>query len=131
MRTFLSSMAWLSIALLVGSVPPAVAQFYSQHNLVSDIAGAADIPDSSLVNSWGLTATATSPWWVANNATGTSTLYNTSATGPGVTKLALTVTIPGTPTGNPTGIVANCDVTNAFKVSSGGATAPAIFIFDS
>ncbi len=41
------------------------------------------------------------------------------------------MTIPGTPTGNPTGIVANCDAANAFKVSSGGATAPSIFIFDS
>jgi uncharacterized protein (TIGR03118 family) len=46
-----------------------------------------------------------------------------------VTKLGLTVTIPGTPTGNPTGIVANCGT--GFKVSSGGATASAVFIFDS
>jgi hypothetical protein len=67
MRTFRSSMALLSISLLIGSVSPAFAQFYAQHNLVSDIPGLADIPDASLVNSWGLTSTATSPWWVANN----------------------------------------------------------------
>ncbi len=67
MRTFRSSMTWLSIGLLIGSVSPAFAQFYTQHNLVSDIPGLADIPDASLVNSWGLVATATSPWWVANN----------------------------------------------------------------
>src|SRR5947208_5554808 len=120
MRTFRSSMALLSISLLIGSVSPAFAQFYTQHNLVSDLAGVANIQDVSLVNSWGLVATATSPWWVANNQTGTSTLYNTSASGPGVTKVALTVTIPGTPTGNPTGVVANCGT--GFAVTAGGAT---------
>jgi uncharacterized protein (TIGR03118 family) len=129
MRTFLSSMAWLSIALLLGGVPPALAEFYTQHNLVSDLAGVADIQDPSLVNSWGLVATATSPWWVANNATGTSTLYRINTIAPIVSKQGLTVTIPGTPTGNPTGIVANCGT--GFKVSSGAATASAVFIFDS
>jgi hypothetical protein len=80
MRTFLSSIAWLSIALLLGGVPPALAEFYTQHNLVSDLPGVADIQDPSLVNSWGLVATATSPWWVSNNGTNTSTLYTGDGT---------------------------------------------------
>ena len=35
--------------------------------------------DKNLVNSWGLAASATSPWWVANNGTDTSTLYRATA----------------------------------------------------
>src|SRR5439155_13352779 len=69
--------------------------------LVSDGAVPADLIDPNLVNAWGLTASSTSPWWVADNATGKSTLYNGN-TG---AKLALTVNVPGAPTGvvfNPT-----------------------------
>jgi uncharacterized protein (TIGR03118 family) len=56
---------------------PAVAraQHYKQTNLVSDIAGMAPVTDPNLKNPWGLTRSATSPWWVANNNSGTSTLY--------------------------------------------------------
>ena len=35
-------------------------------------------PDSDLVNGWGLSRAPTSPWWVADNGTGKSTLYNAS-----------------------------------------------------
>src|SRR5438034_9155953 len=69
--------------------------FYEQHNLVSDGAVNADLVDAALVNAWGLAASATSPWWVADNGSGKSTLYNGN-TG---AKLALTVTVPGAPTG--------------------------------
>ncbi len=66
--------------------------FYQQTNLVSDLAGLAQITDPSLVNAWGLVHGPTTPWWVADNGTGVSTLYNTmSAT---VVKVPLTVTIP-------------------------------------
>jgi uncharacterized protein (TIGR03118 family) len=84
----------------------ASAQHYQQNNLVSDVPGLAALTDSNLVNPWGLTASATSPWWVADNGTGVSTLYNGAGQ-----KLALTVTIPtplgGTPPSAPTGIVFN------------------------
>lgn len=53
-----------------------------------------DAGDTQLVNAWGIAASATSPWWVANNGTGTSTIYN----GAGV-KAGLVVTVPGAPTG--------------------------------
>ena len=49
---------------------------YVVHNLVSDQPGVADLQDTHLVNGWGLTRLATSPWWVADNGTGLSTLYN-------------------------------------------------------
>jgi uncharacterized protein (TIGR03118 family) len=83
------------------------AQHYQQTNLVSDVPGLAPVTDANLVNPWGLASSATSPWWVADNGTGVSTLYNGN-TG---AKQALTVTIPtpvgGTPPSAPTGIVFN------------------------
>ncbi len=60
------------------------------HNLVSNQPGVADFTDANLVNAWGLAASATSPFWVGNNGTGTSTIYN----GAGVAS-ALIVSIPG------------------------------------
>src|SRR2546428_11783587 len=89
----------VSISVLFWASRPAAAQFYTQHNLVSDQPGVADHRDDNLVNAWGLVASATSPWWVANNGTGTSTLYN----GHGVARSPV-VTIPG---GAPTGVVFN------------------------
>src|SRR5437870_13746636 len=87
----------VSISVLFWASRPAAAQFYTQHDLVSDQPGVADHRDDNLVNAWGLVASATSPWWVANNGTGTSTLYN----GHGVARSPV-VTIPG---GAPTGVV--------------------------
>jgi uncharacterized protein (TIGR03118 family) len=52
------------------------------------------VVDPLLVNAWGIAASPTSPWWVANNGTDSSTLY----TGAGA-KLSLEVTVAGAPTG--------------------------------
>jgi uncharacterized protein (TIGR03118 family) len=76
-------------------VPAASAQRYQQHNIVSDGSVKADIIDAQLVNPWGLTASATSPWWVSDNGADVSTLYNIS-TG---MKAPLVVAVPGAPTG--------------------------------
>ena len=70
------------------------AQFYAQHNLVSDVPGAADRVDPLLVNAWGLVAGPTTPWWVADNGSDSSTLY----TGAGM-PVPLLVSVPGAPTG--------------------------------
>ena len=47
---------------------------YRQTNLISDIPGLAPFLDPLLVNPWGLTATASSPFWAANNGTSTTQL---------------------------------------------------------
>ena len=39
-------------ALALTAATPAAAQFYAQHNLVSDRAGQAALVDESLVNAW-------------------------------------------------------------------------------
>ncbi len=81
------------------------------------------ITDPSLKNSWGISRSATSPWWVSNQGTNTATLY--SVTGSSVTKNALTVTIPttGGPPQGPTGQVRNNG--SSFLVNG----SPASFIF--
>src|ERR1700747_2837157 len=84
-------------------------QHYTQTNLVSNTAGVAPVTDPQLTNPWGLSRNSASPWWVSDEATGLSTLYN----GAGA-KQSLVVTIPpadpnnkNTPTGTPTGTIFN------------------------
>jgi uncharacterized protein (TIGR03118 family) len=67
---------------------------YTVTPLVSDQAGLAPHTDTHLVNGWGLVAGPTTPWWVANQGTNSSTLYD----GTGLPQ-ALVVTVPGGPTG--------------------------------
>jgi uncharacterized protein (TIGR03118 family) len=99
-------------------------------NLVSDIAGVAERVDSNLVNPWGIVPSANNTIWIANNGTGTSTLYNTDGV-PVPVGHPLVVTIPtadsNTEGANPTGIVFNSGA--GFVVSQNGHSGPAIFIF--
>jgi uncharacterized protein (TIGR03118 family) len=104
----------------------APSQFYAQHNLVSDGFVPADHINPDVVNAWGLVAGPTTPWWIVDNGTGKSTIYNV-ATG----TFPLTVTVPGVggEQGNPTGIVFNGGT--GFVVTNSGGTSAARFIFDS
>ena len=49
---------------------------YTQTNLVSDINGFAAVTDPNLKNPWGMSFSATSPFWVSNQGSNTSTLYD-------------------------------------------------------
>jgi len=69
------------IALVLALAGQASAQsstqnVYVQHNLVSDIPGMADVTDPNLVDPWGLSFSATSPFWISNAGKSVSTLYN-------------------------------------------------------
>ena len=110
-RTILTA---FPLTFLAGS---ASAQHYTQVNLVSNQPGAAHT-DTNLVNGWGIARSATSPWWVSDNGSGKSTIYNGTTGNPS----ALVVTVPGAPTG----VVFNG--TSAFSILGG---APARFIFAS
>jgi uncharacterized protein (TIGR03118 family) len=123
----------LSVGLIAGIVtvatpasagPAAPNNHYSVTNLVSDQPGVAQITDPNLVNAWGLAAAPTSPIWVANNHTDSSTVYPGDVKGSPIIGPVLTVPVDG---GAPTGIVFNG--TSGFTVPS--ASAPATFIFDS
>ncbi|MBV9081861.1 MAG: TIGR03118 family protein, partial [Acidobacteriaceae bacterium] len=73
--------------------------FYHETDLVSDIPGLAAQTDPNLVNPWGLVASGSSPFWVSDNGTGFSTLYNGRGT---PQSLVVTLDAP-----DPTGIIAN------------------------
>jgi uncharacterized protein (TIGR03118 family) len=88
---------------------------YRQTNLVSDQSGVAMLQDTNLVNAWGISFSATSPFWVSANGTGMAELYsvtNDASGAPHVSKVGLEVAIPGD--GTPTGQAFNSD-TNAFN----------------
>lgn len=110
------NLAILVLAALAAGVAPA-ATIYTQTNLASDIPGLAANLDPNLKNPWGMSFSATSPFWVSNQVTNTSTLY-TAAGAP----VPLVVTTPPGPTGQ----VFN--TTGDFNLSPG---APARFLFAS
>jgi uncharacterized protein (TIGR03118 family) len=112
MRSFVSILVALAVAFGGGTAKAG----FIQTNLVSDIPGLAAHTDSNLRNPWGISSSATSPFWVSNQVTGNATLYNSSGT-----PQALVVTIPG---GNPTGQVFNS--TGGFALSN---NANATFLF--
>jgi uncharacterized protein (TIGR03118 family) len=99
---------------------------YFQTNLVSNTAGIANTTDPQLLNPWGISILPGQDFWIANNNSGTSTLYDEN----GNKDTALVVTIPGAsenPNGNcspgcPTG-----NVSNGSGTTFGGGQ----FIFDS
>jgi len=115
--------AFAAAALAAGS-PAAEHNAYTVHNLVSDQPGVAAHLDSNLVNAWGLDARPMSPWWVADNGTDVSTLYNAAGVPfPPPPASPLVVQVPHAPTG----LVANPG--SGFPVKLGTASAPALFLF--
>jgi len=105
--------AGLTVATALGLALPSVGasagtrDSFRETDLVSNIPGRAQHLDLSLVNPWGISASATSPMWVSDNGAGVTTLYR----GDGV-KVPLTVVIPpagasASATGTPTGTIFN------------------------
>lgn len=119
----LSLVSSLGLALAFFS-NTALAQ-YQRTNLSSNQFNHANADDPLIVNAWGMARSATSPWWVSDQGSGWSTLYD----GTGV-KQGLVVSIPaaaGSPVGQPTGMIINPSTTGEFAVQG----KPGIFIFDS
>src|SRR5437870_1512035 len=92
----------LAAAIAVGAIAvfgvagagAAGSKIFNPQNLVTDSSTfTAVVTDAALLNPWGLSATTTSPWWVANNGSNTSTLYNGAGT-----KSTTVVAVPGGPT---------------------------------
>src|ERR1041385_2720468 len=103
------------------------SQFYLQHNYISDGFVPADLTDPNLINAWGLVSGPTTPWWISDNGSGDTTLYNVAT---GVIPATFTVPGAGGEQGNPTGVVFNGGT--GFVVNNGvGTPSPARFIFAS
>jgi len=135
--TKLSALA-LAVLFLPNRTP---AQHYTQKNLISDIPGMAAHTDPNLKNPWGITRSPSgSPWWIANNNSGTSTLedgagnpINIFVEANGSTSNFVVVpppgfAPPGTPS-TPTGIVFNGSPTDFLLNKGKPAGKPAIFLF--
>ena len=108
MRRFLGPAALFALAVWPAAWSLSRADtLYQQTNLVSDVPGLAQVTDPNLVNPWGVSFSATSPWWVSDAGTNVSTLY--AVTSAGVTVNSLVVGIPTTGSGpqGPTGQVSN------------------------
>ncbi len=111
-----------------------------QTNLVSDLSGVAAATDPNLVNAWGISESSGSPFWISDNGSGLTTLYQVpGASNPPVSINPLVVNIPTpvSPTGGaPTGTVFNtASASNAFEVTGPNkagltTTASASFLFD-
>jgi uncharacterized protein (TIGR03118 family) len=116
----------------VAQVVPVIAlgAAYRQTNFISDWPGVGLIQDPLLVNPWGISMRNTSPFWVANEGTRTSTLYRGDVGGsPLVKNTGLSgITFPSS---LPTGTVGN--TTSSFVLPGPCASPPctAQFLFAS
>lgn len=115
--------------LAVGAAPAAPpGNHYTVTPLASDVPGLAPTTDPNLQNTWGLARSATSPWWIANNATASTSVY----TGAGTRVDIGGVAAQGVP-GDPTGAVFS-GIAGQFQVgttASPTTLGPSNFIFDS
>jgi uncharacterized protein (TIGR03118 family) len=118
-KSLSAKLTMLSLGLVLAfSSNTALAQ-YKLTNLVSNQFGHAANDDPLIANAWGMARSPGSPWWISDNTSGWSTLYD----GNGV-KVGLNVLIPTTPgaIGSPTGIVWNTSKVGEFH------GAPFIFV---
>ena len=102
-RVVVTGVALALVLMAVSSV--ALAQSYHRSNLVSNLMGKAKHTDTLLKNPWGLAYGPGVPFWVSDEASGYSTLYDGAGN-----PQSLQVVIPpksGTGPGTPTGIVYN------------------------
>lgn len=134
--TFKSAKLFAAFAVSLFFLPSIASAQYVRTDLVTDAT------DPHLVNGWGLTRSGGSPFWVSDNGTGKSTLYNGTGQGFPVGS-PLVVTIPPAPStpppsgeavavGSPTGVVFNITVANptpSFLVTNGTTSGTALFIF--
>jgi uncharacterized protein (TIGR03118 family) len=121
---------WLiALAFSVPAISSTALGQYVEHNLVTNKKTSAPHADPTLVNAWGLSFLPTSPFWISDEASGKTTVYDASGA------LKLTVSIPsasGKGLGSPTGQVANPNSTIFMisqKTSTGTKTGSAAFIF--
>jgi uncharacterized protein (TIGR03118 family) len=125
---------YLKLALLLAADVATLAtsaqaqgNHYKQTNLVANSAAtpAAHV-DKSLINPWGIAFGPGIPFWIADNNSGVSTIYDAAGN---INSLVVTIPPPSVSSApaTPTGIVFNN--TAGFQITDGGVTAPSQFIF--
>jgi uncharacterized protein (TIGR03118 family) len=122
----------VSVALVIALLSSAAVAQYKVTRLTSNQKGVAPNQDKQLVNAWGLARGAGSPWWVSDNVTGLSSLYNAQ----GVLQFLgpfPAVTIPwaaGQTVGSPSGIVFNGNGGFNISKNAAGLSASPFFLWD-
>ena len=121
----------LTALILTGLTIATASAQYKRTDLVSNGPTVASFTDPHLVNTWGLVALPTSPWWTSDNGTGFSTLYN--GAGQQAQLFVAVPPAPGSPAGTlgtPTGIVGNTSPNATdFTVTENGTSGQSRFIF--
>jgi uncharacterized protein (TIGR03118 family) len=127
-RVWYGRVAVVAISFLFASSVFA-AQGYKVKKLVSDVPGFAVMQDSNLVNAWGINVNDEGTIWVANEVTHKATVYkqNGQPAPNADRRLVVDVPVRADEDAGPTGIVYN--ESDAFVITSGGASAPAEYIF--
>jgi uncharacterized protein (TIGR03118 family) len=126
---FAASAAAIATALLAvaatSAAPP--ANRYKVTPLASDVPDLAPATDANLKNTWGLARSDTSPWWIANNGTASTSVY----TGAGTLVQIGGQNAQNVP-GDPTGAV-HSGIDGQFEVGTTSDSTPKAsnFIFDS
>jgi len=95
-----------ALILAPGTLP--AASGYLVYNLIADQPGVATLTDPNLVNPWGISISASSPFWLCDGGTGLSTVYTFSATAFSISSTKVAIP-PATSGGDKTctGIVSN------------------------
>ena len=113
---------------------------FIQHNLVSDGFVKPDHIDPNLINPWGISHSATSPFWISDAGSGVTTIYNAAGVAVAVGGQTTPVVIPGHTAvtiaaapgqigpSHPTGQVFNTGAPG-FTITEGGKIASSAFIF--
>src|SRR5882762_4149829 len=124
--------AALAVSLILAAGPAWSGEVdfnYTVRGLVSDGASPAAHIDASLKNSWGIAFNPNGVFWVADNHTNKSTLYDGNGIKTPLSPAVPEVQLPAGTRGdaNPTGIVFNSSTD--FTLSENGTSAPTGFIF--
>jgi uncharacterized protein (TIGR03118 family) len=129
----------IAAAALIGNAAPAHAGSYQINDIVTDDStnlSKLGLPpsiapdDPNLINPWGISFGAATPFWISDNGTGLASLYRATgaqATPTSPVPLAPPNLAPGGFTPAPTGQVNNG--TSGFVISNGTNSGPAAFIF--
>lgn len=111
-QSFRRNLITVTIVALVVCVASSAA--FAQYTATTLVKNTGKKGDTQLINPWGLAYSPTGPFWLSDEGSGLSTLYDGSGN-----KQSLIVTIPsasGTGLGSPTGIVYNSS--SGFKIDS-------------
>ncbi len=121
-RLTLTARMTILLLLIAGVVLATGSSAFAQFTLTSLVTTS---KDPHLKNAWGVAYLPGGPFWVSDEVTGLSTVYDALGN---IQPLVVTVPSATSGTGTPTGIVGNS--TSGFVVTQNGVSGPASFIFD-